>query len=268
MSLVQNQLDEDFIGGGYVIHFNCEHKRNGIAIDKLIQCFQNIPRNSNTSLYILHDKKHGNLFAFFEHIKDYEYRKKIIRVLNSKVKLSRANYRLEILDVIHTKKYPTFHHWLYDCLAKNNMWNLTCWVDRDRDVKDDEPDIQEIFCNLNYIAKFINSNHFRNISADYEHKNRMLEIQKKIQIEKEEHTEKMKSITKQLLKKMINKHFDFTEQGCLSKKVVCDLLNLDYKSKKDIRDLNIIFTDYGVSYDRKKMRNRECGIFIGISIRH
>jgi hypothetical protein len=42
---------------------------------------------------------------------------------------------------------------------------------------------------------------------------------------------------------------------------------LYYKSKGDIKRLNVILADYGVEYDRKKMVNKECGVFLGISLK-
>jgi len=78
-----------------------------------------------------------------------------------------------------------------------------------------------------------------------------------------------KQLCKEVFLWKFNKHFRFTKNNTeyISKKVVCDMLDLDYKSKKDIRDLNNILTDYGVSYDRKKMIKREKGAFLGFCLK-
>ena len=261
MGSIQEILNEDYLYGSYVIEFNCLIYKSDIAIDKLFHYFKNTPRQSGTSLYILTCKKTGNLFAFFENIRNVnnckDYEKMIVNVLNSKVRLCRDEYELKITN---TEKYENFHYWLYYCINKNNMWALTPYVDRYK--KDDEPDVEEIFCNLNYIEKFANSDKYDVIGKDYEYKNRLFEIQEKTKEDK-------KQIGKELFIRKLKKHFGFTNNNgeYLSKRVVCDLLDLDYKSKKDIRDLNYILTDYGVSYDRKKMVNKECGIFIGLFLK-
>lgn len=260
--MIEEILDTEWLySGGYVIEFNCINNKSDVAIDKLLYYFKNTPRQSNTSLYILTCKKKGNLFAFFENIRNVnncrDYEKMIINVLNSKVRLCRNNYDLKVSN---TEKYDTFHYWLYDCINKNDMWELTPYIDRPK--KYDEPDIEEIFCNLNYIRKFVNSSKYDVIGYSHVCKKRLLELQEKTK-------EQKRQIGKELFISKLKKHFKFTNNNndYLSKKVVCDLLNLDYKSKKDIRYLNDILTDYGVSYDRQKYMDKSKGVFLCISLK-
>tara|TARA_R110000751_G_C13636961_1_gene466486 strand:+ start:8 stop:787 length:780 start_codon:yes stop_codon:yes gene_type:complete len=259
MKNIREIINKDFSYDGYVVYFNCITKQSDNAIDKLLHYFKNTPRCLDTSLYILTFKKNGNLFAFFENIRNVnnckDYEKMIINVLNSKVRLCRNDYDLTVLN---TEKYDNLHYWLYDCINKNDMWKFIPYIDRTK--KHDEPDIEELFCNLNYIGKFINSDYYKIIGKDYEYKNRMNQIQKKTK-------ERKRQIGEELFIRKLKKHFRFIEQGYLSKKVVCDLLNLDYTSKKDIKDLNKILTDYGVSYDKLKMIKGNRGVFLGISLK-
>ena len=75
-----------------------------------------------------------------------------------------------------------------------------------------------------------------------------------------------KQLCKEVFLWKFNKHFRFMKSNTnyIPKKVVCDLMDLDYKSKKDIRYLNNMLMDYGVEYDSKKMINRDRGVFMNI----
>ena len=132
----------------------------------------------------------------------------------------------------------------------------------------------------NFYMKYYDDNFtYRVIKEQYVDKFRMskthLDIQeymqnrKQTKIEKEKHAEKMKIIKNELFIEKVKKHFRFTNDynDYLCKKAVCDLLDLDDKSKKDIRYLNDMLIGYGVEYDRKKMVNKECGVFLGISLK-
>lgn len=87
------------------------------------------------------------------------------------------------------------------------------------------------------------------------------------------HASKIKGIREEIVKnlfiKKIKSHFNFTYNNAdyLSKRVVCDLLDLDYKSKTDIKRLNVILADYGVEYKDQKMVNKIRGVFLCISLK-
>jgi hypothetical protein len=270
MVSVEDILNNDYEReiDGHIIEFHSLHKKSGIAIDKLTTYFQNIAKNERTTLYMFHDKFKGNIFAFFQRIdtangiltnKDFE--RMIINVLNSKVRLHVKNYDLKVSDPY---EHLSFYHWLCYCINKNRGVNFTPYVYRS-DQKEDEPDINDIICNMDYIAKFRDNKKsvkYDDIKDAITKKNILIEIQEKTK-------EHKKQIGKELFIRKLKKHFRFTNDNndYLSKKVVCDLLDLDYKSKKDIRDLNDILIGYGVSYKDQKMVNKLKGVFLCISLK-
>lgn len=273
MKNIREIINKDFSYDGYVVYFNCITKQSDNAIDKLLHYFKKTPRYSDTSLYILTCKKNGNLFAFFENIRNVnnckDYEKMIINVLNSKVRLCRNNYDLTVLN---TEKYDNLHYWLYDCINKNDMWKFIPYIDRTK--KHDEPDIEELFCNLNYIGKFINSDYYKIIGKDYEYKKLLYKLRGILNNNKRQKNNNMikrffQNCKKDIFFNNFNKHFRITnnKKDYVTKKVVCDLLDLDYKSKKDIRYINKMLIDWGVSYKDQKMVNKIRGVFLNISLK-
>lgn len=261
MTSVEEILDGDYIYANYLVEFHSSHKKCDIAIDKLEYYFQNIPRRSSSYLYIFSCKKKGNLFACFENIEGVnsyrDFEKKIINVLNSKVRLQVKNYDLKVSNPY---QFDNFHHWLYHCIHNNGNGYFTPYVDRH--TKEDEPDIKDIICNRGYIERFEYTEKYLDIGDIIAEKDRLIEIQKKTK-------EHKKQICKELFIRRLKKHFRFTSDNndYLSKKVVCDLLDLDHKSKKNIRDLNDILIGYGVVYNDQKMINKLKGVFLNISLK-
>ena len=261
MKSVEDILNEDYQYADYIVEFHCLHKKSDIAIDKLLYYFKNLERSYGSFLYIFSCKDKGNLFACFQNIEGVsnyrDFEKMIINVLNSKVRLQVKNYDLKVQDPY---KFDNFHHWLYHCIINNNYGYFTPYVDRHRE--EHEVDIEEIICNLNYIEKFEYTEKFFDIGDIVNEKDRLIEIQEKTK-------EHKKQIGKELFIRKLKKHFRFTNDNndYLSKKVVCDLLDLDYKSKKVIRDLNDIFIGYGVGYDKLKMIKGDRGVFLNISLK-
>jgi len=258
--MTEDILNKDYEFATYIVEFKCLHTKKDVAIDKLLHYFKNMPRLSNSFLYIFSCKEKGNLFACFENIdgiNDYrQFEKMIINVLNSKVRLQVDDYELNVSDPYY---FDNFHQWLYHCIYNNDNGYFTPYVDRFQE--EDEIDIEEIICNKGYIEKFEYSDDFFDIEDVFVEKYRLLKIEKKTKEHKIQ-------ICKELFLWKINKQFRFTNNNdYLSKKVVCDLLDLDYKSKKDIRDLNNILTDYGVSYDKLKMIKGDRGVFLCISLK-
>ena len=78
-----------------------------------------------------------------------------------------------------------------------------------------------------------------------------------------------KQLCKEVFLWKFNKYFRFTKNNTdyISRKVVCDLLDLEYTSKKDTRYLNNMLVDYGVSYDNQKMIKKIRGAFLGICLK-
>lgn len=260
MSSVEDILNDDYECSNYIVEFHSLHKKKDIAIDKLLYYFKNLERSYGSFLYIFSCKEKGNLFACFQDIEGVgsyrDFEKMIINVLNSKVRLQVKNYDLKVSNPY---EFDNFHHWLYYCIDYNRG-DFTPYVDRHRE--EHEVDIEEIICNLNYIEKFEYTDKYFDIEDIIVKKNKLKEIQEKTK-------EHKKQIGKELFIRKLKKYFNFTNNNndYLSKKVVCDLLDLDHKSKKDIRDLNDILIGYGVNYDRKKMIKKECGAFLCISLK-
>ncbi len=261
MKSVEEILNDDYEYANYIIEFKCLHRKSDDAINKLVHYFKNIPRVSDSFLYIFSCKEKGNLFACFENINDInsnrDFEKMIINVLNSKVRLKVDDYELSVL---HPYTFKTFHHWLYNCIHNNDHGYFSPYVDRYRE--EDEIDIEEIICNKGYIEKFEYTDKYFDIEDYFVEEYRLTRIKKKAE-------ETMKQVFKDLFLWKLKKHFIFTnnENDYLSKKTVCDLLDLDCKSKKNIRDLNNILIDYGVSYDKLKMIKGDRGVFLGIFLK-
>ena len=273
--MTEDILNNDYEYGvdvGHIIEFHSLHKKSGIAIDKLTTYFKNIAKNEYTTLYMFHDKFKGNIFAFFQSFDDVngmltnkDFEKMIRNVLNSKVRLQVKNYDLKVQD---PRIHLSFYHWLCYCINKNKGVNFTPYVYRPHQ-KYDEPDINDIICNMDYITKFRDNEKsvkYDDIKDDItkknNKKNKLIEIQEKTK-------EHKKQLLQELFIRKLKKHFNFTNDNndYLSKKVVCDLLDLDYKSKKDIRYINDMLIGYGVEYDKEKQVNKLKGVFLGISLK-
>ena len=72
----------------------------------------------------------------------------------------------------------------------------------------------------------------------------------------------------QLIKSVIDEFFVISndKKDCVSKKVFCDMLQLDHNSKKDIRLLSTILKEYGVIYNRIKLIKGVAGAYFGIKL--
>ena len=280
--MTEDILNNDYEYGvdvGHIIEFHSLHKKSGIAIDKLTTYFQNIAKSECTTLYMFHDKFKGNLFAFFQRIdtangmltnKDFE--KMIRNVLNSKVRLQVKNYDLKVQD---PRIHLSFYHWLCYCINKNKGVNFTPYVYRPHQ-KYDEPDINDIICNMDYITKFRDNEKsvkYDDIVKNTKHTNALFILKSLLKNNKRQKNNNMmkrffENCKKDIFFNNFNKHFKITNNNeCLSKKVVCDLLDLDCNSKKDIRYINHMLIGYGVSYKDQKMVNKIKGVFLNISLK-
>lgn len=280
MGSVEDILNEDYEHSIYIVDFHSLHKKSDIAIDKLTTYFQNIVKNERTTVYMFHDKFKGNLFAFFQEIyiknelitnKDFE--KMIRNVLNSKVRLHVKNYDLKVSDPY---EHLSFYHWLCYCIDKNKGVNFTPYVYRP-DQKYNEPDIADIICNMNYITKFRDNKYsvkYDDIVKNTKHTNALCTLRSLLNNNKRQKNNNMmkrffENCKKDIFFNNFNKHFRITKDKTdyLSKKIVCDLLDLDYKSKKDIRNINDMLIGYGVDYKDQKMVNKIRGVFLCISLK-
>ena len=107
-----------------------------------------------------------------------------------------------------------------------------------------------------------------------ERKNKILEDKNKKQTINEIKDKKLQLIENiergksQLVKSVISEFFEITndKQDCVSKKVFCDMLQLDHKSKIDIRFLSNILKDNGIEYNRIKIIKGITGAYFGIKL--
>ena len=72
----------------------------------------------------------------------------------------------------------------------------------------------------------------------------------------------------QIIKSVIDEFFVVSndKKDCVSKKVFCDMLQLDYNSKIDIRLLSTILKEYDVIYNRIKVIKGVTGVYFGIKL--
>jgi len=181
---------------------------------------------------------------------------KIVNYLNCVEKKPSATYFLNVLNVMDMIYEPhnPFDYWLSQSMnlieKRGKKWDYRFYM------KHIDDDFVNRIHNTNYIDYFRTRETHENIQSHIQNR--------KAKKNHKQNTELMKKeLDKNLFIKKINTLFGFTKNKSdyLSKRVVCDLLDLDYKNKGDIKRLNIILTDYGVGYDRKKMINKECGVF-------
>jgi len=277
MDEVSEILNRDYEYANFIVEFHCLHKKSDLAINKLTTYFKNISFNENTTLYMFYDKLKGNLFSYFYQIDgvptNRDFEKMIINVLNSKVRLQVKNYDLKVQ---HPHIHLSFHHWLCHCIDKNKGSTFTPYVCR-TNQKEDEPFIEDILCNLDYINKFRDNKKsvkYDDIITDIKHTNSLCKLRSLLDDNKKQKEEKMtkrffENCKKDIFFNKFNQHFIITRNKTdyLSKKVICDLLNLDCNSKKDIRYINDMLIGYGVSYKDQKMVNKIKGVFLGISLK-
>ena len=190
---------------------------------------------------------------------------KIVNYLNNVEKKSKKTYTLTVLDTLdlnYEKAAPKkpFDFWLSQSIylieKRGKKWDFKFCM------KCSDDDFINRIDNTKYIDCFRNSETHSCIQEYLQNKKAKRDHKKNTELIKEE-------LDKKLFIKKINTHFGFTENKSdyLSKRDVCNLLGLDYKSKGDIKRLNIILTDYGVKYDKLKMIKGDRGVFFNISLK-
>lgn len=191
-----------------------------------------------------------------------ELHNKIVNYFNSVEEKTTKMYKLNVIYIEDLKydSFKPFDYWLSTSIhlieKRGKRWDYDFYMKHYNDDFTNRVNTEQ------YVDKFRMSKTHLDIQE-------YIQNRKKTKIEKEKHAEKMKIIKNELFVEKVKKHFRFTNDhnDYLSKKVVCELLYLDHKSKKDIRHINDMLIDYGVSYDRKKMINKEYGVFLGISLK-
>ena len=227
--MTEHILNKDYDNCEHIIEFKCLHTKKDIAIDKLTTYFKNIAINECVHLYIFYDKNEGDMFVCIggvdgvETHKDFE--KMIRNILNSKVRLHVKNYELKIT---HPHDQSSFHHWLCYCIDKNKWGNLTPYIYKP-DQEEDEPDIREIVCNLDYVNKFRDNERsikYDDIVTETKQTNSLCILRSLLNNNKRQKNNNMmkgffKNCKKDIFFNNFNKHFRITnnKKDYISKKV-------------------------------------------------
>ena len=172
-----------------------------------------------------------------------------------------SDYELAITET--DKVGDCFNDWLLkaiDELDKDNIVN-------DKVIEKENNELQELNDAYNKQADLLTR-------MKEERKNKILEDKNKKQTINEIKDKKLQLIENiergksQLVKSVINEFFKITndKKDCVSKKVFCDMLNLDHKSKIDIRFLSNILKEHGIEYNRIKIIKGITGAYFGIKL--
>jgi len=257
MNKISDQLNEDYHYQTFIIDFAFHNKR--LDCDKLKRY---LIRRSRDVVFIM--TGNGRLTALVEDMESTKniLSNKIVNYFNTVEKKSKKMYDLTVLNIeeLNHEPHNPFDYWLSQSIylieKRGEKWDYTFYIK---------------YYNNDFINRIYSTGYIDYFRTSETHKNIQEYLQnKKAKREHKQNTELMKKeIDKNLFIKKINTLFGFTnnKSDYLSKRIVCCLLDLDYKCKGDIKRLNIILTDYGVGYDRKKMINRECGVFFNISLK-
>jgi len=249
MNGISERLNEEYFG--YIIEIAFYNKK--FDFDKLKRY---LTTKSGEYIYVI--TGNGILTALVDIPETKNVlRNKIVNYLSNVEKRPKKMYEIQLIEYDDWEHDKKFDVWLsqsiYRIEKRGKKWDYKFYMT----IPDD--DFTNKIYSTQYIDYFRSSKTHADIQANFQMKR-----------EKRRHTEKMKlikeEIDKKLFMKKINAGFRFTENkgDYLSKRVVCDLLDLDYKSKGDIKRLNIILTDYGVRYDKLKMIKGDRGVFFNI----
>ena len=257
MDKINVRLNGDYYQNSYLISVRFHNRK--ADCDKFRRYL--IKRSGALPLYVI--SCDGCLYAIVGQIADSrrDLQKLIVNYFYNSEKKRKIMYILEVIDVVDLKygDYKPFDYWLSTSIYLAQTWG-SCKPNFHMDCADN--DFRNRINDTGYIKGF-----------EYGEEHSSIQKYRQFRRNQRIHRDEMQRVTDQLKKelfiKKINTHFVFTgdESAYLSKKIVCDLLDLDYASKKDIKRLNVILTDYGVKYNKQKMVKREYGVFIGISIR-
>ena len=256
---LNKELNEIYYYQTYIISF-CLFNKN-LDCDRLRDYLISKSNKNSKDIFIM--TGNGVLTAVIGDIfgSKNEVHNKIVNYLTNVDNKSKSMYNLEVSEIGDLKHgdFEPFDFWLsisiYLIERRGEKWDYNFIIDSTDDI-------------VNRIVNERYSEYFRDSDLHYaiqeyqknKKDNRIHKTNMKLLIEE---------LDKYIFKKKIKTIFTFTGNngGCLSKNIVCSILGLDCKSKKDIKRLNIILTEYGVVYDRKKMINREHGVFLNIFLK-
>jgi hypothetical protein len=261
--MIGEKLNNEYLYQSFIIYFafvesNCSFHN----CDGLKKYLTKTLNDLNENLFMMTGNKILTAIVRYPLIQNKnELRNKIVKYYNRQdPKILSSHYKLEVIccEDVNYEPFKPFDYWLsqsiYKIEKRGKKWDYNFYIQYDYD----DTFVNRLY-NSNYIEKFRESKTHATIQ-------KYLQDKEVIKRQKIIHTKKMKVIQKDLFIIKIRKHFSFTD-GYLPKKIVCDLLDLDDKSKKDIKYLNNMLTDYGVEYDRQKMIKGNYGVFFGISLK-
>tara|TARA_R110001606_G_scaffold340092_1_gene488249 strand:- start:463 stop:1251 length:789 start_codon:yes stop_codon:yes gene_type:complete len=262
MEIINERLNYEFDDYYYRIYIQFENKKSDC--DRLKNYLNSLTINNKTIMMT----GNGVLTALLPPIIDKnktlppnKLHNKIVNYLNKAMNRTSKGYKLTIKttdDYLYDDR--KFEYWLsmsiYLIELRGKKWDFNFYL-----IDSSDHDFVNRIYNIRYVEEFRTYTNDK-IQDDIITKRLRRKHASKIKVIQEE-------IDKNLFIKKIKSHFNFTHNNAdyLSKKVVCDLLGLDYKSKTDIKRLNVILTDYGVGYKDQKMVNKIRGVFLCISLK-
>jgi len=258
MDNIGDILNDDYLEQSYIVDFAFHNIK--FDCDGLKNYLTKRLNYNNENAYVM--TGNGRLTALVSIPKintKNELHNKIVNYFNNVEKKTTNLYKLNVIGIedLNYEPFNPFDYWLstsiYLIENRGKRWDYNFYM------KYYDNDFTYRVNKEQYVDKFRMSKTHLDIQE-------YMQNRKQTKIQKEKHAEKMKIIKNELFIKKVKKHFRFTNDY-LSKKVVCDLLNLDYKSKGDIKRLNVILADYGVEYDKLKMIKGDRGVFLGISLK-
>lgn len=256
MDNICERLNEDYHSQRYIVDFAFYSKK--FDCDKLKKYL--ITKSNN--IFIM--TGNNRLSAIVEEIEKTTniLHNKIVNYLNNVEEKPRRTYVLNVIDILDMNYEPhnPFDYWLSQSMdlieKRGKKWDYTFYMK---------------YFDCDFVNRIHNTNYIDYFRTSETHENILEHIQiRKAKRKHKQNTELMKKeLDKNIFINKINTLFSFTKNKSdyLSKRVVCDLLDLDYKSQKDIRYLNIILTDYGVGYNDQKQVNKLKGVFFNISLK-
>jgi len=261
MGSIQEILNEDYFEQSYVVDFafhNIKYECDGLQ-NYLTKRLNYLDDNA----YVMTGNGRLTALVSYSNINTKnELHNKIVNYFNNVEKKPSKLYKLDVICIenLNYEPFNPFDFWLSKSMflieKRGKKWDYKFYMKHN-----DDNFTYKVNKEL-YVDKFRTSKTHLDIQE-------YMQNRKLTKIEKEKHTENMKIIKNELFIRKIKKPFRFTNDNndYLCKKTVCDLLDLDCKSKGDIKRLNVILADYGVEYDKLKMIKGDRGVFLGISLK-
>ena len=256
---LNEELNEIYYYQTYIINFSFFNKN--LDCNRLRDYLLSKSKKNSKDIFIM--TGNGVLTAVVGDIfvSKNELHNKIVNYLTNVDNKNKSMYNLEVSYIGDLKQgeYEPFNFWLsisiYLIERRGEKWDYNF-------IMDSTDDIVNKIVNERYTENFRDSDLHYSIQEHQQNKkeNRIHKTNMKLLI---------LELDKYIFIKKIKTIFTFTDNKncCLSKNIVCSLLGLDCKSKKDIKRLNIILTEYDVVYDKSIMVKGVRGVFFNIFLK-